>query len=141
MNQPVIEPDLAPPAETGHVIGAPAAVMNILPAVTRQPGDLKRDINAGILDDPQNLFLERGRYPFVGVQRQHPIALRHVQGPVFLRPETDPVGLMNLVGIFPADGHSGIGAARIQNDDFVNPLDRLQTRPDIGFFVFGDDDG
>ena len=54
-----------------------------------------------------------------------------------MRPETDPVGLMNLVGIFPADGHGGVGAARIQNDDFVNPLDRLQTRPDIDFFVFG----
>jgi hypothetical protein len=43
------------------------------------------------------------------------------------------------VRVFPADMDGPVGAAGIDNNDFVCPPNAFQTIPDIAFFIKSDD--
>ena len=140
MHQVGAEARRVPPKQAQHMVWGPATVANPVAAKLGQPRDFISTLPAPAyrLADLQR---QRIRYPFVGVDRQHPVAAGQLQGAVFLRPKTGPVIChMNLRAKRTGQLHRAICAAAVEQHNFVSKGHAGQTGRNVVGLVAGDDD-
>src|SRR3989442_3980181 len=88
-----------------------------------------------------NLLAELVRRALVSVNAQHPVVRHQIQRAVAELPEAGKVTLVDLVGVFPADLLSSVGALGIKDYDFIHPLDALESIANLRLFVIRYDVG
>src|SRR5262249_43954884 len=98
-------------------------------------------IRAPVGDRVLDLARERGRHPLVGVDRQHPVALRKRQREILLRAEPMPVVRDHARAPLGRDRGGAIGAAGIDHDALVAERQTVETGADVRLLVSRDDDG
>src|SRR5262249_49452052 len=90
---------------------------------------------------PRDLAGERGRDALVGIDRQHPVALRERQRKVLLRPEAMPVVRLDARTPLARERDGAVGAAGIDHDALVAEHKRVEAGADVRLLVLGDHDG
>src|SRR2546428_9481425 len=88
-----------------------------------------------------NLLAQLVRRALVGIEAQHPVVRHQLQRAVAEIPEAGKVALVDLVGVFPADLLSSVGAVGIKDYDFIHPLDALESIANLRLFVIRYDIG
>ncbi|OIQ78865.1 hypothetical protein GALL_394190 [mine drainage metagenome] len=132
----------AAPKQPHHLIRIPAAMSHELTAIARQTGHAigVSGIRAG--DDGADFGGQLGRDALIGVDGQDPVATGKIKSAIFLRAEAWPVGHDLESGAGAAcNAFSVVGAAAIQNDDFIAPLQTGQARGQVMCLVAGNQDG
>src|SRR6185503_16997695 len=81
------------------------------------------------------------RYAFVGVETEDPFARGLLGGEVLLSRVAGPGPNEYTIREAARNLSRGIGALRIDDDDFVRPPKRFKRRRDVVFFVEGDNGG
>jgi len=140
MYQIITEAGFSPAKEPHYPIWPPATVFHIPSTVIRPPRHgigVKADRH---LNNAFDLSLQIIRDSFICIDGEYPVFGGIFQGAIFLGPESWPVRFIHLVRIFAANCNRLIGAAGIQDDDFVCPGNRCKTFTDGGFFVFNNND-
>ena len=101
-------------------------------------------VEGGILDSPLYFPREFGREEFVGIHEKNPVIgeWKRVHGPLaLLRPASLVVKLYDLGTKRAGDLHSAVGALGIDDVDFADLAQRLQTaRQVVSFVAHGNDD-
>src|SRR5207247_3800854 len=87
-----------------------------------------------------DLTRERGRNPFIGIDREHPFAARKGERVVLLRPK--PLEDVNgdARTFFVRDLRSAVVTAAVDQETFVAEGERVEALGDVGGLVLGDDD-
>ena len=122
------------------MIGPPATMLHVPPTVVGSAGHGIGIVAFGHLDDAFDFGLQVVRDSFVSIDRQDPLIRGVLECAVFLRSKAGPVGFVNVLCVFLADGHRLVGTAGIQDDDFICPGNRRQALANRRFFVFNNDD-
>ena len=71
----------------------------------------------------QDLVPQLNGPPLVGIEAQHPIMGDEFEGSISKLAEPFEIALIDLLGKFPANSNSSIGAVGIKHDDLVGPGD------------------
>ena len=126
----IVEPQLR--------VGIPVSAPDPTPEIPRHA----RNAIAGsfrLFEDSADLIGQIGRHVLVGVEREDPVVRREVRRAVLLRSIPGPVEDLHSRRVPPRDVHGSIGAAGIDDDDFVSPGHRRKGELDVVRFVQGDD--
>jgi len=90
-------------------------------------------------DHPLDFATQLRRHPLVGVEREHPLPHRLLQGKVLLHGEARPRPDPDPVRELPRHLHGLVRGLGVHDDDLVGPGDALQARAEPLLLVPGDD--
>ena len=139
VDAPAVPASGAPVVQAQLIVRVPVGRPDPAPQVPRDAGDPVAARGWRTIHQGSDLCGERRRDALVGVEREDPVVRREPRGVVFLRAIPRPPAHFHPRRQALRDRHRPIGAARIDDDRFVGPGDRLERRGDVGGFVFRDD--
>lgn len=146
MQKMVGEASLLPARQSQRVVGSPAAVFNERAAETGMPGQAvaielcgRRRARTIPGNCTQYFPLQAIGYNFIGVKRQYPVTLRQSNASLLLRSVPGPVGDVDGSARDGSAGGCLIGAAGVQNQNFIREINRINARGDLMRLISGGD--
>src|SRR5690242_19632034 len=91
MHNAAAEARLAASKQARYIVGPPASMPHIAAAVARLPWNAECDVITGRGDHAPDLTTQCVGHPFVGIQREHPVAPSELDGAIALRPRARPI--------------------------------------------------
>ena len=131
MHRPSVPTACTPVVETQLIVRIPVGRPDPAADV---PGHARDPVTAGrrlTIHEGANLGRELRRHALVGVERQDPVVRCQSRGVILLRAVPGQPRTSTRVASLLGDRHRSIGAAGIDDDDFVGPGDRFECRRNV----------